>query len=117
MRQDCLHFESRSYPNGETVRKCDLDLAPEAPWRCPENCAAFTKRRVDVAWEYGTLVTPKTPDEPDAEAIAELLDAAEEVINEAGPRVMAEVHAERTRLAKKEGGVVGRLRSRLRRKK
>src|SRR3546814_15216072 len=29
MRQDCKHFESRTYRNGETVRKCDLDLAPE----------------------------------------------------------------------------------------
>ena len=35
MRQDCKNFESRTYPNGETVRKCNLDLAPEAPWRCP----------------------------------------------------------------------------------
>jgi hypothetical protein len=117
MRQDCLHFESRTYPNGETVRKCDLDLAPEAPWRCPENCTAFTKRRVDVAWEYGTLVTPKTPDEPVGEGIAELLDAAEDIINEAGPRVMAEVHDDRRKQAKKEAGVVGRVRSRFRRKK
>ena len=36
MRQDCKFFESRTYANGETVRKCDLDLAPEAPWRCPD---------------------------------------------------------------------------------
>ena len=30
MRTECKNFESRSYPNGDTVRKCDLDLAPEA---------------------------------------------------------------------------------------
>ena len=35
MRQDCKHYESRTYPNGETVRKCDLDLAPEAQVGCP----------------------------------------------------------------------------------
>ena len=64
MRQDCKYFESRSYPNGDTVRKCDLDLAPEAPWRCPEDCPSYTRRMVDVNWSHGTLVTPATPDEP-----------------------------------------------------
>ena len=64
MRQDCKNFESRSYPNGDTVRKCNLDLAPEAPWRCPEDCQSFAKRRVDVNWSHGTLITPETPDEP-----------------------------------------------------
>lgn len=103
MRQDCKHFESRAYPNGDTVRKCNLDLAPEAPWRCPENCPRFERRRVDVNWSYGTLVTPKTPDEPiDAldrgdDSVARLLDDAEEIINSAGPEMLAEVHAERRR--------------------
>ena len=91
MRQDCKYFESRTYPNGDTVRKCDLDLAPEAPWRCPENCEAYTRRRVDVNWSYGTtLVTPKTPDEPASlgsdDSIAALLDEAEDVVNRAGAR-------------------------------
>ncbi|MBJ31874.1 MAG: hypothetical protein CL466_10755 [Acidimicrobiaceae bacterium] len=101
MRQDCKHFESRSYPNGDTVRKCDLDLAPEAPWRCPEGCPSFTKRRVDVNWSHGTLVTPETPDEPEGlgtdDSIAALLDAAEDIVNEAGARVMADLDAERSR--------------------
>lgn len=111
MRQDCLHFESRTYPNGETVRKCDLDLAPEAPWRCPESCPSFTKRRVDVNWSYGSLVTPPTPDEPDAEGVAELLDEAEEIINAAGPRIVEDLEAQRGR----DRGVLGRIRKRLRR--
>ena len=101
MRQDCKHFESRSYPNGDTVRKCNLDLAPEAPWRCPDNCPSFTKRRLDVNWSHGSLVTPETPDEPDGlgddESIAALLDAAEDIINEAGPRVIADLDAERAK--------------------
>jgi hypothetical protein len=37
MREGCRQFESRTYANGETVRKCNLDLAPDAPWRCPDN--------------------------------------------------------------------------------
>ena len=55
MRQDCKYFESRTYPNGDTVRKCDLDLAPEAPWRCPDNCPKFTRRLADVTWSPETV--------------------------------------------------------------
>ena len=98
MRQDCKYFESRSYPNGDTVRKCDLDLAPEAPWRCPEDCPSYTRRMVDVNWSHGTFVTPATPDEPaslgEDDSIAALLDAAEDIVNEAGPRVMADLERE-----------------------
>lgn len=100
MRQNCKHFESRSYPNGDTVRKCNLDLAPEAPWRCPDDCASFSKRRVDVNWSHGTLVTPETPEEPKGlgvdDSIAALLDAAEDIVNEAGAKVKADLAAERT---------------------
>ncbi len=103
MRQDCKHFESRTYRNGETVRKCDLDLAPEAPWRCPENCPRYERRMADVNWSHGSLVTPKTPDEPlDAldrgdGSVARLLDEAEEIVNSAGPDIMAEMQAEQQR--------------------
>ncbi len=104
MRQDCKHFESRTYPNGDTVRKCDLDLAPNAPWRCPDDCPSYTRRLVDVNWKHGTLVTPQTPAEPasladDDGSIAALLDAAEEIVNSAGPGLMADVEAERARAA------------------
>lgn len=99
MRQDCKFFESRTYANGETVRKCDLDLAPEAPWRCPEGCPAFQPRLADVNWRHGSLVTPPTPPEPprlgEDDSIAALLDEAEEIVNAAVPRVRAEVDAER----------------------
>ena len=99
MRQDCKFFESRTYPNGETVRKCDLDLAPEAPWRCPDDCPKYTRRLADVNWSYGSLVTPETPPEPESlgsdESIGDLLDAAEDIVNAAAPDVIAEVEAER----------------------
>jgi hypothetical protein len=99
MRQECRHYESRSYPNGETVRKCDLDLAPEAPWRCPADCPKF-ERRMDAGWTYGTVVPPKTPDEPpglDDGSAAALLDEAEDFLNSVGPSVLAEVQAEQAR--------------------
>ena len=99
MRQDCKYFESRTYQNGDTVRKCDLDLAPEAPWRCPDDCPKYTRRMADVNWSHGSLVTPATPDEPDSvgkdDSVAALLDAAEEIINEAAPAAVADLEAER----------------------
>lgn len=94
MREECKNFESRTYDNGETVRKCNLDLAPEAPWRCPDNCPAFEPRLADVNWAHGTLVTPPTPAEPEGEDIGALLDDAEDIVNRAGARVRAEVDAE-----------------------
>ncbi|HLT17027.1 MAG TPA: hypothetical protein VK007_10010 [Acidimicrobiales bacterium] len=103
MRQDCKHYESRTYPTGDTVRKCDLDLAPEAPWRCPTECARYEKRLADVNWTHGTLVTPPTPDEPlDAldrgdGAVAAVLDEAEDHLNAVGARIMAELEAEQAR--------------------
>ncbi|MFN8017643.1 MAG: hypothetical protein U0P45_05930 [Acidimicrobiales bacterium] len=119
MRQDCKFFESRTYANGETVRKCDLDLAPEAPWRCPEDCKGFQKRLADVNWQHGTLVTPATPEEPPgldehADDIAALLDEAEDIVNAAGPRIIAEVQAEQA--AASQGGVAGKVRRLFRRK-
>ena len=120
MRQDCKFFESRTYANGETVRKCDLDLAPEAPWRCPEGCTAYQKRLADVNWQHGTLVTPATPDEPPGlddrgDEIAALLDEAEDIINAAGPRIRAEVDAEAGRNDK--SGVTGAISRLFRRKR
>ncbi|MSV88901.1 MAG: hypothetical protein F2754_01485 [Actinobacteria bacterium] len=112
MREECKFFESRTYANGETVRKCDLDLAPEAPWRCPDNCAAYTPRLADVNWHHGSLIRPPTPPEPkglgEDPSIAQLLDEAEDIVNEAGPRIRAEVDADRYRRGG-AGVVRGRL--------
>jgi hypothetical protein len=111
MRQDCKHFESRTYRNGETVRKCDLDLAPEAPWRCPDNCKAYTPRLADVDWKYGTLVTPPTPAEPPSlgtdPSIASLLDEAEDIVNSAGPRIREEVERDTSSGRGRRGGKGG----------
>lgn len=97
MRQECKNFESRTYANGETVRKCNLDLAPDAPWRCPDHCPKFQPRLADVAWAHGSLITPPTPPDPpgleDGSAAA-VLDEAEDIINAVGPSVLAEVEAD-----------------------
>lgn len=110
MREECKHFESRTYPGGEVVRKCDLDLAPEAPWRCPEDCPSFEPRLADVNWSHGSLIIPPVPEEPDAQGVAELLDEAEDIINAAGPAILADLERDRNRR-----GVRGRMRSWFRR--
>lgn len=101
MRQECRHFESRTYPNGETVRKCNLDLAPDAPWRCPAQCPKF-EPRPDAGWTYGSMVSPATPDEPpglDDGSAAALLDEAEDFLNSVGAQVLRELEAERAKAA------------------
>ena len=92
MRSDCRHYESRSYASGEIVRKCRLDLAPEAPWRCPDDCPMFEKRRIDVGWQYGSLTDAvRAPEpEPTGDEVAALLDQAEDIVNSAAPDILAE---------------------------
>jgi len=98
MREECKFYESRTYPNGDAVRKCDLDLAPEAPWRCPDPCPAYQPRLADVNWSHGSLITPPAPAEPaslgEDPSIAALLDEAEDIINSVVDTTRAEVDAE-----------------------
>lgn len=115
MRQECKHFESRSYPNGETVRKCNIDLAPDAPWRCPDQCNGY-ERRMDAGWTYGAMVAGQSPVEPpglDDGSAAALLDEAEDFLNSVGAQVLAEVQQEQ---AKRQGHPAGG-RKRFRRKR
>jgi hypothetical protein len=96
MRTECKHYQSRTYSSGETVRKCALDLAPEAPWRCPADCPKFERRLADVNWAHGTLISPPTPEAPNlGPEVAALLDEAEDIINAAVPSAMAEMAPER----------------------
>ena len=62
MRVDCRNYESRTYANGEVVRKCRIDLAPEAPWRCPDDCPGFSRRMMDAGWQVGSLEKGKWAD-------------------------------------------------------
>jgi hypothetical protein len=115
MRTECKNFESRAYPNGDTVRKCNLDLAPDAPWRCPDPCPKFERRLADVAWTHGSLVVPPTPPEPpglDDGSAAALLDEAEGILNSAGERVKAEVDEQRAAASRRRRGFFRFLRRR-----
>jgi hypothetical protein len=110
MRTDCKNYESRTYASGETVRKCNLDLAPEAPWRCPDPCTGYSPRLAAVAWAQGGLVSPPTPDEPPGlgRHAADVLDEAEDIVNEAGPQILAEVQAEQRRSRPARPGTAAR---------
>jgi hypothetical protein len=99
MREECVNFQSRTYASGEAARFCRLDLAPEAPWRCPENCPSYKPRMADVGWVHGSLVEPAIEDEPEDAGgdIASLLGSAEGIVNEVAPGVLDEVRAEDAR--------------------
>jgi hypothetical protein len=103
MRTDCKHYESRTYPSGDVVRKCRIDLAPEAPWNCPQQCPGYERRMIDVGWQYGSLAAAQEPAGPPPapvsaapDDVAALLDEAEEIVNQAGIR-FAQEEARRTR--------------------
>jgi len=95
MRDECKNFQSRTYTGGETVRKCTLDMAPEAPWRCPENCSGYEIRLADRGWRHGSLVGKVTPEEPSSvgqdDSVSKLLDEAENIVNRVTPDVQAEI--------------------------
>lgn len=99
MREECKHFQSRTYDSGEVARFCVLDLAPDAPWKCPEDCPSYAPRLADQGWARGSLVDPpveEMPDVADTDAAA-LLDQAEDIVNAAGPEVLAEVEKDEAR--------------------
>ena len=95
MRSDCRHYESRTYASGEAVRKCILDLAPEAPWNCPADCPRYERRRIDAGWQYGSLAKGMEPAPPEPEVamnadVGALLDEVEDIVNAAGVDLLAE---------------------------
>ena len=99
MRENCRHFATRTYDDGEVARFCVLDLAPEAPWRCPENCPSFEPTLIDGSFVQGSFTHPSVEEEPDesADAIADLLDDAERIVDDAEPDVLRDLDAEAQR--------------------
>ncbi|MEY4157671.1 MAG: hypothetical protein RL743_166 [Actinomycetota bacterium] len=94
MKTECKHYETRTYANGDAMRKCTLDLAPDAPWRCPDACPKYERRLADAAWVHGSVIAPRTPAEPpglDDGSAAAVLDAAEDIVNAAGFDLMEEL--------------------------
>lgn len=111
MREDCRHFQSRTYNTGEVARFCVLNLAPEAPWRCPENCGSYQRDIIDTTFVTGSLARPGVESEPEGNPgdIASLLDEADSIVTVAGPEILAEVEAERAsrpwwKIWKRRGG-------------
>ena len=102
MREDCSHYESRAYDDdGEVARFCTLGLAPEAPWRCPDNCASY-ERIVMIASDFalGSLASiPPVETEPDAQPddIADVLADAEAIVSAAEPEMIAQTDRKRAR--------------------
>jgi hypothetical protein len=92
MREDCVHFESRIYASGEVARFCTLGLAPEAPWRCPDNCSRFQHSGINVATD-AALARPPVEDEPDdtADNIEGVLADAEAIVEEAEPGALRDL--------------------------
>lgn len=97
MREDCRHFQTRTYSTGEVARFCVLDLAPEAPWRCPQNCPSYEKGLVDSTFVAGSLVRPEVEAEPDApeDDVAGVLDEADLIVAAGEGEIVKEVERER----------------------
>jgi len=106
MREECKHFQSRTYASGEVARFCELDLAPEAPWRCPENCPKYARRFADVGWDHGSLIEPAIEDEPEGDPaeISALLGQAEGIVNAVAPEVFAEAERQQAEKDRRERG-------------
>lgn len=99
MREDCRHFQSRTYQTGEVARFCVLNLAPEAPWRCPDRCPRYQPDIIDASFVVGSLQRPQVEEEPEepAEDVAAILDEASSIVTAAGPAILDEIEAERAR--------------------
>lgn len=103
MREECKHFQSRTYTSGEVARFCVLGNAPDQPWSCPSDCVTYERRLADVGWVHGSLVQPPVesppPEEVDPEARREVLAAASEIVDAVAPGMVEE---RRRELAERE---------------
>jgi len=94
MREECKHFQSRTYSSGEVARFCVLGNAPDQPWSCPENCVTYERRLADVGWVHGSLVQRPVESAPHTEVPIddrrELLNQASEIVNAVAPEMFAE---------------------------
>ena len=97
MREDCRHFQTRTYSSGEVARFCVLDLAPEAPWHCPANCPSYEKGLVDSTFVVGSLVRPQVEAEPDVPEgdVASVLDEAGLIVTAGEGEIVKEIGRER----------------------
>lgn len=108
MREECKHFQSRTYANGEVARFCVLGNAPDQPWSCPEDCITYERRFADVGWAHGSLAKKPTEPPPPAgvpdDDRRELLEQASEIVEAVAPEAVEERMRELERLAEKKRG-------------
>ena len=93
MREECKHFQSRTYASGEVARFCSLGNAPDQPWSCPADCATYERRLADAGWSHGSLVdrpVESAPEGSDVESRRELLQSADAIVNAVAPELIAE---------------------------
>ncbi len=93
MREDCRHFESRTYESGEVARYCVLGLAPEQPWRCPDHCNRYEPSLIDGAMVTAPLARPPVEAEPDddPDEIVAVLEDAEAIVQAAEPDALKDL--------------------------
>ena len=105
MRRDCKNYESRTYKTGETIRKCSLDAAPNAPFECPNDCVFFVKRKYVGTWDYGSFTDDMVRNSSNLEkdentnqvkaevdnSSSSILEELEQIINEASPTIIRDV--------------------------
>ena len=108
MREECKHFQSRTYDSGEVARFCMLDLAPEAPWKCPDDCPSYARRLADVGWSHGSLVEPALEPMPDVPGRGggRAARPGRGHHQRVGPEVLAEVRKEDEREERRRGPLV-----------
>ncbi|MGC8498301.1 MAG: hypothetical protein ACP5OV_02230 [Acidimicrobiales bacterium] len=90
MREECKHFQSRTYASGEVARFCVLGNAPDQPWSCPEDCVTYERRLADVGWTHGTLVSrpvEPVPERSSADERRSVLAEADGIIEQVAPRL------------------------------
>ncbi len=104
MRKNCKHYFRRTITSGGVVEACAIDVAPDAPERCPQSCPMFEKRNLSTAgFVYGSLA-PKIEDgtsaEPDTGEMA-VLDDLREFVDGIGGDIVREEEAKRKKKKRK----------------
>ncbi len=94
MREECKHFQSRTYPSGDVARFCVLGNAPDQPWSCPSDCVTYERRFADVGWSHGSLVDQPVENAPTSNVPIddrrEILNWASEIVNAVAPELIEE---------------------------
>ena len=74
-----------------------------------------------MAWDHGSLGVQDFADEPESlgedESIAALLDAAEDIVNSAGPDILLELEAEKNKKGRKGPRISKKARAQKRKKR